>query len=193
MIDTTSRFLDGDENSADTFLRFYNNTLMLLKRENIASLRLDHPGKDTSRGTRGSSAKYGDIDYEWAIEDKGVERTLTCTKSRTGNVDKGKVIALRVHGVTEISDHFWHEWDYKAELTPENKQLQEDLKLLTDMGIADLGRRAIQEKLAIRGVKMGVERIDAARKARKNCVGDVSEQKSGIVSEMCREESILAG
>lgn len=161
VIDTTSRFIGGEENSADTFLRFYNHTMMGLKRNDIASLRLDHPGKDTSRGTRGSSAKYGDIDYEFQITDEGTTRKLTCTKSRTGNVDKGKEILLRKHGITEDNPHFYHEWDYKPAQDP-------DVALLESLGIpAEAGRRKVQEMLKAAGKTMGSPRIDAAQALRR--------------------------
>ena len=161
VIDTTSRFIGGEENSADTFLRFYNHTMMLLKRNNIASLRLDHPGKDTTKGTRGSSAKYGDIDYEFQITDEGTTRKLTCTKSRTGNVEKGKEILLRKHGITDDNPHFFHEWDYKPAQDP-------DVALLESLGIpADAGRRKVQEMLKAAGKKMSSERIDAAQALRQ--------------------------
>lgn len=66
-IDTVSRFISGAENDSDTWLGLYRNTLRLLKGEGIASVRLDHFGKDRERGSRGSSAKTQDVDHVWEL------------------------------------------------------------------------------------------------------------------------------
>jgi hypothetical protein len=55
VIDTVSRAIDGEENSNDTWL----NQL------GIAMIRLDHSGKDETKGMRGGSAKSGDVDAVW--------------------------------------------------------------------------------------------------------------------------------
>ncbi len=67
IVDTTSRTIQGNENSADTFADLYKHTLMRLKRAGHTSLRLDHEGKDPSRGARGSSAKGADVDVSWHL------------------------------------------------------------------------------------------------------------------------------
>jgi hypothetical protein len=67
IIDTTSRVVGGKENDADTYHALYRHTVIPLRARGIAMLRLDHPGKDVSRGTRGSSAKKGDVDAEWLL------------------------------------------------------------------------------------------------------------------------------
>jgi hypothetical protein len=65
IVDTTSRAVAGEENSADTFQDLYRYTGTLLKREGIAYLRIDHAGKEADRGQRGSSAKNDDVDLIW--------------------------------------------------------------------------------------------------------------------------------
>ena len=67
IIDTTSRVVAGKENDADTYLAFYRHTVVPLRARGIALLRIDHPGKDITRGARGSSAKKGDVDAEWLL------------------------------------------------------------------------------------------------------------------------------
>jgi hypothetical protein len=62
VIDTVSRVVSGDENSNDTWNRFYKNTELRLKQAKVAALRIDHVGKDGSKGARGGSAKSGDVD-----------------------------------------------------------------------------------------------------------------------------------
>ena len=56
VIDTLIRTVDGEENSADTIKNFGRHTGMALKKEGIALLRIDHAGKDLTRGQRGTSA-----------------------------------------------------------------------------------------------------------------------------------------
>ncbi|MFD7410133.1 AAA family ATPase [Kitasatospora purpeofusca] len=85
VIDTVSRFIGGEENSADTWLALYRNTLMPLKAAGIASIRLDHFGKDGERGARGSSAKTQDVDHVWELRAQGGGiLSLKRTHSRTG-------------------------------------------------------------------------------------------------------------
>ncbi|MDX3074595.1 DnaB-like helicase N-terminal domain-containing protein [Streptomyces sp. MI02-7b] len=83
-LDTISRFIAGPENDADTWLNVYRHTLMLLKRDGIGSVRLDHFGKDKDRGGRGSSAKTQDVDHVWELSAQGggilgLKRTHTRT------------------------------------------------------------------------------------------------------------------
>jgi KaiC/GvpD/RAD55 family RecA-like ATPase len=74
VIDTTSRAVHGDENDADTYQDFYRFTGIRLKRRAVTWARLDHAGKDATRGQRGSSAKGDDVDLVWKLEpaDNGI-------------------------------------------------------------------------------------------------------------------------
>lgn len=96
IIDTISRFIDGPENDADTWLKLYRNTLLGLKGRGVAVLRLDHTGKDHDRGARGSSAKSSDIDAEWSlVHDKAKdERILKRVRSRGSNGPEHLVLAV---------------------------------------------------------------------------------------------------
>jgi hypothetical protein len=71
VIDTVSRSVQGDENENDTWLAFYRHTGLLLKQKEIAMIRLDHSGKDESKGQRGGSAKSGDVDAVWRLSKTG--------------------------------------------------------------------------------------------------------------------------
>ena len=66
-IDTFSRFVEGDENGSAVAQNFYEHTGRELKRRGIAYLRIDHIGKDATRGARGSSAKIDDLDLIWTM------------------------------------------------------------------------------------------------------------------------------
>jgi hypothetical protein len=67
VIDTVSRVIEGEENSADTFRALYRHAVLPLKRDGRAVLRLDHSGRDLTRGQRGSSAKVDDVDAVWQL------------------------------------------------------------------------------------------------------------------------------
>lgn len=68
VIDTASRVISAEENAADTWLAFNRHTGRVLKRHGIALLRLDHAGKDPTKGQRGSSAKEQDVDQIYKLE-----------------------------------------------------------------------------------------------------------------------------
>jgi hypothetical protein len=65
VIDTVSRAVKGDENENNTWLDFYRMTGLKLKAAGVALIRLDHTGKDQTKGQRGGSAKSGDVDAIW--------------------------------------------------------------------------------------------------------------------------------
>lgn len=67
ILDTVSRFIAGNENDSSTWLALYRQIHEPLKRAGIGSIRLDHMGKDTERGSRGSSAKNQDVDAVWEL------------------------------------------------------------------------------------------------------------------------------
>lgn len=67
ILDTVSRFIGGKENDSDTWLALYRRIHQPLKARGIACVRLDHMGKDTDRGSRGSSAKSQDVDHVWEM------------------------------------------------------------------------------------------------------------------------------
>jgi hypothetical protein len=67
VIDTMARAVRGEENSADTYRAFYAHTGVTLKQMGVTLLRLDHAGKDGTRGQRGSSGKDDDVDLVWKL------------------------------------------------------------------------------------------------------------------------------
>jgi len=85
-VDTVSRSVAGEENENDTWLKFYRHTGLKLKQAQIALMRLDHSGKDESKGQRGGSAKVGDVDAVWRMKrvrsDGGESFLLECEAHR---------------------------------------------------------------------------------------------------------------
>jgi hypothetical protein len=83
VIDTVSRSVAGDENENDTWLNFYRHTGLRLKQAEVAMIRLDHSGKDESKGQRGGSAKSGDVDAVWRLSKLGDDTfRLSCEAHR---------------------------------------------------------------------------------------------------------------
>lgn len=76
VIDTVSRVVEGEENSADTYRAMYRHTGVHLKAEGVALARLDHEGHEGGR-SRGSSAKADDVDIVWQLQttDNGLSFT----------------------------------------------------------------------------------------------------------------------
>jgi KaiC/GvpD/RAD55 family RecA-like ATPase len=67
VIDTMGRAVAGEEDRADTFRGYWRHTGRALKAEGLTVVRLDHAGKDVSRGQRGSSSKGDDVDVVWRL------------------------------------------------------------------------------------------------------------------------------
>lgn len=84
IIDTISRAVGGEENDNDTWNDFYKYTGLRLKQAGVALMRLDHTGKDETKGQRGGSAKTGDVDAVWWLSTITKEERfrLECTMSR---------------------------------------------------------------------------------------------------------------
>jgi KaiC/GvpD/RAD55 family RecA-like ATPase len=82
IIDTISRAVTGEENSADTIRAFYSHTGIKLKQRGITWARLDHGGKDSTKGQRGTSGKGDDVDVVWQLKktDGGVKLQKTVAR-----------------------------------------------------------------------------------------------------------------
>ena len=88
VIDTASRTIAGKENENDTWAAFYRHTGMLLRSRGIAMVRIDHTGKDRSKGPRGGSGKIADVDGVWILDRPTKNshlRRLTCDSTRWVN------------------------------------------------------------------------------------------------------------
>jgi hypothetical protein len=91
VFDTLSTFIEGDENSSETFFAFDRRvTLPLIKRE-VTVLIADHAGKDVTRDARGSSAKRAKIHAEWLMTRSPSNRDelrRSIRKDRNGVLDQ---------------------------------------------------------------------------------------------------------
>jgi len=134
VIDTMLRFIEGEENSADTYKAVDRYVSRRMKAEHRSLVRLDHAGKDASKGMRGSSAKEGYVDVSWRlVRDNGrqwepVKVTLTCDKSRVSTIRLDQKLIFHVE-----NDPLRHVYVADREIiTPE---IEDIIRLLEDAGV----------------------------------------------------------
>jgi hypothetical protein len=199
VLDTVSRFISGPENDADTWLNLYRHTLLALKRDRIASVRLDHLGKDGERGARGSSAKTQDVDHVWLLAAQGGGMlSLKRTHTRTGIGPDEFVLRreARRDGDSWVPGQTRHVivapeslgWGEGAQGAPSglaaiSGTVEYIIAALDRAGVArDAGNRQAREALAGLGIQVRNDRIAEAvrrRKATPDMPGfDVSPERS---------------
>lgn len=162
IIDTVSRAVEGEENANDTWLNFYRHTGLRLKQAGVAGIRLDHTGKDETKGQRGGSAKVGDVDAIWklAMVDED-QLTLTCEASRM-QVDQ-KILTL-----TRRDTPLHHQVDKSGYAGLFDKKVAEIVAALDALNIpTDCTTREAKDALRASGVKGRDSPIIAAVKRRK--------------------------
>lgn len=104
VIDTVSRSVQGEENENDTWLNFYRHTGLKMKQAGVAMIRLDHTGKDETKGQRGGSAKSGDVDAIWRLSRVAEDVfQLTCEDARLPIAEK--VIVLDRKPLPHLHHH----------------------------------------------------------------------------------------
>jgi hypothetical protein len=158
IIDTLSRVVEGDENESSTYHSLYNYCFVQLKALNISVLRLDHTGKDLTKGARGSSAKNSDIDTSWSLKAQGDLVTMTRTHSRSNN---GAELVM----MQRIDEPLRHEVVSDG---AERKLSELSLKL-DRAGVArDAGRPKVSEALKSLGIKIGTSDKEALVRFRRN-------------------------
>jgi AAA domain len=163
IIDTVSRAVDGEENSNDTWLGLYRHTGLKLKQAGVALVRLDHTGKDETRGTRGGSAKSGDVDAIWRLSKITDERfRLECTDSRM--LIETKSLHLTRHRLPRLH----HTADVLGAMTDREARIANLVQLLDANGIpADATREAVRAFAAGRGIKARTDVFADVVKRRK--------------------------
>lgn len=178
-LDTVSRMIEGNENDSDTWLNLYRYSLMPLKARGIATVRLDHFGKDHDRGARGSSAKTQDVDHVWTLtRGEGGSLTLRRTHSRTGlgreelqlirhgeQTEDGWVAGQTRHVVSDIAFKP-AEWLWRIEVS---KRL-DDAGVPSGAGVPTV--RTALARLDVRAGKARVEDLVRWRKAGGNDSGE---------------------
>jgi hypothetical protein len=120
---------------------------MEMKRRGITYLRLDHAGKDMSKGQRGASAKNDDVDLVWRLSPENAATqgpVLIREKCRLADIPTR--VELKVHQFDGLTDY---EWIRGSGITHHATQVLKDLKAL---GVArDASTRVATEALRSAG------------------------------------------
>lgn len=164
VIDTVSRAIKGEENENDTWLAFYRHTGLRIKQAGVSLVRLDHSGKDETKGQRGGSAKSGDVDAIWRMS-KITEETfkLECEAARLPITEK----TLVLHRKTEPKLH--HQVDAAGAAATFGIKVEALIEWLDANGIPDdASTHAIRKaKTEMDGPRASNEVIGEAAKRRK--------------------------
>ena len=160
VVDTLSRVVSGEENSADTYIRFFRQSALAIKRRGLTLVTLDHLGKDADRGGRGSSAKKDGPEFVLqmttkAISEGNVTLTLKNTKGRSGALP-AQIIIKRKNG-----RHYLDPEEYTSEEF-ELARLLDSLSLPLDISV-----RAAATALKDAGHRKRTEMIAKALRARR--------------------------
>ena len=160
VVDTMASNLAGPENDSDTYRRFHQHTGRRLRAAEVGLIRLDNPGKNPSRGQRGSSAKLDNLDLVWEMtETKGGTLVLTRGKHRVPWVPA----IVRIHR-EELGDRIRHVVvpEALAEGTEACAEVLDTLGLALDASVR-------QAMAALRGAGQGRRRdvVMAALKHRR--------------------------
>lgn len=186
-LDTVSRFISGPENDSDTWLSLYRHTLLPLKRQGIASVRLDHMGKDHERGARGSSAKTQDVDHVWELRAQGGGTVvLKRTHTRTG-IGPDNFVMIRQsqrHGDRYRPGCTRHVlMTYDTETAPSLAStpgtVEHIITALDRAGVPDdAGNRTVKAKLADLQIPAGSSKVAQVVKLRQNRSKRTDDQRS---------------
>lgn len=179
-LDTISRMVEGEENPADTWLALYRHSLVPLKAAGRACVRLDHFGKDTTRGARGSSAKTQDVDHVWELA-AGLDGLLQLTRSHTRTGIGADAYTLRRVGSREPGG-----WAYGAtrhvladQQDPQSVAIHRLAAALDNAGVpADAGRHVVRTACTELGLKVSNDLIGHVIRYRRvmSQMGDVSDE-----------------
>lgn len=159
VIDTMARAVAGEENSADTYRDFYRHSGMALKRLGVGVLRLDHAGKDPTKGQRGSSSKGDDVDIVYQLERTESGYTLVTKAARMGWVPRRSAFVqsdVPTLSFSLVADATWPAG------TAELAEALDDLA-----GDADLSERAARDLLRANGQPAKNDKLRAALRFRR--------------------------
>jgi hypothetical protein len=165
VIDTISRCISGEENDNNTWLNLYKHTGLHLKRDGIAMLRLDHSGKDESKGQRGGSAKGGDVDAVWRMTEivKGTTYRLECEMQRI-HIQENALTLTRTENPLGHQVTTAHLSDLKREAI---------LRILDDAGLPkDAGRDLCSRAVRAAGIRVRTDTLSTIIKTRRGGAED---------------------
>lgn len=165
VLDTVSRFVEGKENDSDTWLALYRNVHAELKARGVTGIRLDHFGKDTDRGSRGSSAKSQDIDHVWELsklaDDPSGDATrvtklrLTRTHTRSGLGPD----MIDIDRVAVMEGDAWADGQTNHRLSTEGARVWGGIivtKVAAELDAAGVSRTLGRDRLKVEGARLGI-------------------------------------
>ena len=167
IIDTVSRVVAGEENSADTYRNLYRHSLQPLKAARRTVVRLDHLGKDGSAGARGSSAKNDDVVVVWHLSQQpglnGEAYVSLKLDRQRGNAHPEMVRILR-----DINPRLKHEAKAAPLTLTEQQGIANCIDAMNRIGLpSETGARKARTALRDGGYKVRNEVVAAAVKQRK--------------------------
>ena len=83
VVDTLAAAVQGAENESDTYRAARHYTWAPLKAAGRTVIRVDHLGKDKSKGARGSSMKRDDVDVLWELSRAGTDDKLVLVRTHS--------------------------------------------------------------------------------------------------------------
>ncbi|HEY9249375.1 MAG TPA: AAA family ATPase [Rariglobus sp.] len=164
IIDTVSRSVQGEENENDTWLNFYRHTGLKMKQQGVAMIRLDHTGKDESKGQRGGSAKVGDVDAVWKLSKVADDVfQLDCEANRMPVTEQCIVLTRTA------LPHLHHHVQAAGRAAAWEAKIRDVTRALDAAGAPrDMGRTKARELLKTTGVSASNAVLDEALRQRKN-------------------------
>lgn len=185
VIDTVSRSVSGEENENDTWLKFYRHTGLRMKQAGVAMIRLDHTGKDETKGQRGGSAKVGDVDAVWKMT-RVTDDTfkLTCEANRMPVAEK-EITLTRLE--TPVLRHKVEGDGWRAAA---DAVVRDAIALMDKAGLpANAGRDAARLIMRNASVKISNRNLSRAIQVRKNALGNCPGQVGDWDSEELSQDS----
>ena len=160
ILDTFSRFIEGDENQAITVQEFYRQCGQIMKREKIAYIRIDHMGKDEEKKVRGSIAKRDDVDLIWKMKEVSPNSRyeLINEKSRPLLPEKRLILDRTTKPLAHriLSGTDWVSLIAKAECA--EKALDLVTRYANENPTSRLGRTAVWNALKSKCISEGIDR-----------------------------------
>lgn len=157
VLDTVGRMITGPENDADTWHALYRCTLAPLKGAGVAVTRLDHMGKDSERGMRGSSAKVSDVDAAFRLE-RTYDGRIHVIRDVTRNGNGPEEIMYE-----QLSDPLRH-----VPVGRTDDEISRAVRLLDQLGVPPNGGRDLaRDALRTTKIKMSNDTLAKAVQARR--------------------------
>ncbi len=167
VIDTFGRAVKGEEDKSDTVRDWYRWTGQLLKTEGIGFLRIDHAGKDATRGQRGTSAKNDDVDVVWEMADRGHGEFLMQTTKRRVSWVQERVVLQRTEDNGILSYRVRDDDGLKVRVD----QVESVARLLDELGApVDISRRKAIQLLRDNGAGRDSNAVGEAVKWRRRSI-----------------------